>query len=214
MSKYTISIRQLIDNGFDFKLTSYPIFDENYRETLNQKILYHYYENEIGLETPALFRVYLNNRLNEIMPYYNALYEAQKTLLLIYDKNVNLTEKMDRDIKSSGTASGTSNSESSTENNSKNVFLDTPQGGLYKGDIDDTNYATNVTFDKDAITGNASNNSENTSSNDYAEDYTKTLIGSNGKFYPIEILKMFKENVSNIDLMIINDLSDLFMQIY
>ena len=37
-----------IDNNFDFQMTEYPIFDENYRETLNHNILYHYYENEIG----------------------------------------------------------------------------------------------------------------------------------------------------------------------
>ena len=47
MAKYTITIKTLIDNNFDFKMNSYPIFDENYRNTLNQNILYHYYENEI-----------------------------------------------------------------------------------------------------------------------------------------------------------------------
>ena len=48
MAKYTITIKTLIDNNFDFQMTNYPIFDENYRETLNHNILYHYYENEIG----------------------------------------------------------------------------------------------------------------------------------------------------------------------
>ena len=69
MAKYTITIKTLIDNNFDFKMISYPIFDENYRNTLNQNILYHYYENEIGFETASLFRFYLNQKLNEIMPY-------------------------------------------------------------------------------------------------------------------------------------------------
>ena len=58
MSKYTITIRQLLKNNFDFGLNNYPIFDESYRSTLNQKILNHYYENEIGLETPELFKFY------------------------------------------------------------------------------------------------------------------------------------------------------------
>ena len=47
MSRYTTTIRRLIDNNFDFQMTSYPIFDENYRDILNQKILNHYYEDEI-----------------------------------------------------------------------------------------------------------------------------------------------------------------------
>ena len=56
MAKYTITIKTLIDNNFDFKMDSYPIFDENYRNTLNQNILYHNYENEIRFETASLFR--------------------------------------------------------------------------------------------------------------------------------------------------------------
>ena len=84
MSKYTITIKNLLDNGFDFGLKNYPIFDEKYRSTLNQNILYHYYESEIGLETPELFKFYLNQKLNEIMPYYNVLYEKQKSLSSLY----------------------------------------------------------------------------------------------------------------------------------
>ena len=95
MAKYTITIKTLIDNKFDFQMTNYPIFDENYRKTLNDNILHHYYENEIGFETAPLFRFYLNQKLNEIMPYYNELYKVQKKL--IDDKlllnNVNLTEE-------------------------------------------------------------------------------------------------------------------------
>ena len=44
--------------------------------------------------------------------------------------------------------------------------------------------------------------------------YTKTINGSNGKKYNVEILKDIKNNFMNIDLMIINELSDLFMGIY
>lgn len=96
MSHYTTTIKQMIDNNFDFQMTNYPIFDEDYRSVLNQKILNHYYEDEIGFETTALFRFYLNNKLNEIMPKYNILYTAQKKLLddnLLYN-NVNLTEQL------------------------------------------------------------------------------------------------------------------------
>ena len=94
MAKYTITIKTLIDNNFDFQMTNYPIFDENYRETLNNNILHHYYENEIGFETAPLFRFYLNQKLNEIMPYYNELYKVQKKIIdeNLLLNNVNLTE--------------------------------------------------------------------------------------------------------------------------
>lgn len=81
MAHYTITIQSLINNNFDFKLDNYPIFDENYRKTLNDKILNHYYDAEIGFETAPLFRHYLLAKLNEIMPTYNIMYEKQKDLL-------------------------------------------------------------------------------------------------------------------------------------
>ena len=54
----------------------YPIFDENYRATLETMILKHYYMWEIGAETVGLFKLWLNERMNEIMPKYNLMYSA------------------------------------------------------------------------------------------------------------------------------------------
>ena len=39
MSKYTTTIYYLKNNGFDFELNNYPIFDEEYRPILNNLIL-------------------------------------------------------------------------------------------------------------------------------------------------------------------------------
>lgn len=77
MSKYTTELRYLIENNFDIGLKTYPIFDENYRELLNQKIINHYYFREIGMETAELFKRYLNTTMCEIMPYYNQLYKSE-----------------------------------------------------------------------------------------------------------------------------------------
>lgn len=202
MAKYTITIKTLINNNFDFQLTEYPIFDENYRETLNQNILYHYYENEIGFETAGLFRFYLKQKLNEIMPYYNELYKAQKNILNKLFDNVNITETLNRDTSTNST------SNSNSANNSKSVFLDTPQGDEYKGEMEDTNYATNVTFNKNNI--NDTSQIQGTG----LENYIKTITGNNGGKYNIDILNDIKNKLMNIDLMIINDLNDLFMQIF
>lgn len=54
----------------------YPIFDEAYRPTLETMILKHYYMWEIGAETAGLFKLWLNERMNEIMPKYNLMYSA------------------------------------------------------------------------------------------------------------------------------------------
>lgn len=220
MAHYTITIKSLIDNNFDFQLNEYPIFDENYRNTLNQNILYHYYENEIGFETAPLFRFYLKQKLNEIMPYYNELYKVQKKLIdeNLLLNNVNITENLQgtNTNNTSTSASSQSNSSNSGTSNNKNLFLDTPQGDEYKGTINDTNYATNVTFDNNT----SSNTIQDTSSNSGTANvsgtnaYIKTIIGNNGAKFNIDVLNDIKNKLMNIDLLIINELNDLFMQIF
>lgn len=201
MSKYTITIRNLIKNDFVFNLYDYPIFDENYREILNKKILDHYLMSEIGLETAELFNHYLGSKLNEIMPYYNILYQKQTRLLENLENNVNLTESFNRNIEneSSGTSTGTSDG--------KTLFEDTPQGRLVQSTMDDMDHATNINFSK------SNDSSSSTSNGASTENYIKTVVGNNGGKYTVEILNEIKNNLLNIDLLIINELSDLFMGI-
>ena len=204
MAKYTITIKSLIDNNFDFKMNNYPIFDENYRNTLNNNILYHYYENEIGFETASLFRFYLNQKLNEIMPYYNELYKVQKKIIdeNLLLNNVNLTERL--------TGSNTTNTSSTSQssNKGKNLFQDTPQGQISQTDIDNQTWATNLTLNKNDIEDESSATGSGTN------EYLKTIVGNSGGKFNIDVLNDIKNNLMNIDLMIINELNDLFMGIF
>lgn len=72
------SVKQIISSAipsvFDF---DFPIFDESYRNVLETKILKHYYTREIGLETVGLWKLKLDTKLNEIMPFYNQLYKSE-----------------------------------------------------------------------------------------------------------------------------------------
>lgn len=212
MAKYTITIKTLIDNNFDFQMTNYPIFDENYRETLNNNILHHYYENEIGFETAPLFRFYLNQKLNEIMPYYNELYKVQKNLIdnNLLLNNVNLTEKLSG--QNSTTTSSTSQSTNNGTLNNKHLFQDTPQGEISNTDINNQKWATNLTLDNNT-SSNTINDTSNATGNG-TNSYLKTIIGNNGSKFNIDVLNDIKNNLMNIDLMIINDLNELFMQIF
>ena len=209
MSKYTTQIRFLLESGYDLGMKDYPIFDENYRSILNKKILDHYNFYEIGFETAALFKFYLNSTLNEIMPYYNDLYNAQSKLLG-YDPitNVYLNEEFNRS--SSGEAN--SNSLSNTNLNNKNLFQDTPQGEISVTPIDKQKYATNITLDENESNSNVTDKSNSNS----VENYIKLISGSNGNKYTIELLENFKNSINNIDLMIINDkeISSLFMGLF
>ena len=97
MANYTTQIRTICENAansderkgysdinsilttaapivFDF---DFPIFDEAYRLPLEKKILKHYYTREISEETVGLWKLRLDTRMNEIMPFYNKLYESE-----------------------------------------------------------------------------------------------------------------------------------------
>ncbi|MBO7043186.1 hypothetical protein J6W34_01320 [bacterium] len=200
MAHYTITIKTLIDNDFDFGLNSYPIFNEGYRSTLNSNILNYYFESEIGVETPALFKKLLNDRMQLIMSKYNVMYQAQHELLQ-HDllSNVNLTETY--------TGGSESESESSSTGKNRRLYQDTPQGKINMSDLDVSQvYATDYTIDQ---SNSGSSINDNSTSN-----YIKSIIGNNGNMYNVDVFNKFISSFTNIDQLIIDELSDLFMGIF
>lgn len=202
MAHYTITIKTLKDNNFNFGLQNYPIFNETYRNTLNNNILNFYYENEIGFETAELFKFYLNNTMQLIMPKYNIMYEKQEQALLKIFDNVNLHETSNRDNEN------TINSATVSNSNNKVLFQDTPQGQIDFTELENQTWATNYTMNKSNIGDNSQSSGES------SEDYERTITGNNGNKYNIELLNDIKNNIMNIDMLIINELSDLFMGIF
>ena len=96
-------IKKALPSVFDF---NFPIFDEAYRSVLETKILKHYYTREIGLETVGLWKLKLETKLNEIMPFYNQLYKSE---LLEFNPfyNVDLTRDHKLNKKENTKQSGT-----------------------------------------------------------------------------------------------------------
>ena len=220
MAKYTVTILTLQKNNFNFGLTSYPIFDENYRSTLNNNILNYYLESEIGFETAELFKRILNDRMALIMPKYNQMYLAQQDLITNgVLNNVNLTESMDKDVSntSAQTDNGHASQTGSSTSNNKNLYQDTPQGTISMQSLDAQNvYATNFTLDNNTNSSTVTDSS--TSRRDFtntgAEDYVKRLIGNNGRKYNVDVFNDLVSKLKNIDMLIINELQDLFMGVF
>lgn len=67
-------ISQAVPKVFNFDLA---LFDDAYRNVLFSKILKHYYTREIGFETVGLWRLKLETKMQEIMPYFNQLYRSE-----------------------------------------------------------------------------------------------------------------------------------------
>lgn len=233
MSRYTIELRYLIEGNYDLGLKDYPIFDESYREQLNNKIIQHYYFREIGFETEALFKNRLNQKMNEIMPYYNQMYESSK-LKIDPLSTIDLEEVFSR--KSKTTGEGTS-STSGTGNNTNNFnstdttdygkiskFSDIAQAQTTPNEILNDKYLTSATVDdgqdKNTNTGTNKSQTESTTSGtstderNLDEDTTLTRKGNNGTASESELLNMYRETFLNIDMMIIDDLDELFLGIW
>lgn len=84
----------------------YPIFDTDYKATLETKILKNYYTREISAETYGLWHLWLDNKMNIIMPYYNQLYESE---LLEFNplQDTNITTDSDTSREGNSTDTGT-----------------------------------------------------------------------------------------------------------
>lgn len=101
------SIDSIIDESrgkiFSF---DYPIFDPDYKAGLEKKIIKRYYTREICAETYGRWKLFLESRMNEIMPYYNQLYNSE---LIKYDifEDVNYSRTGSRTGEETGENSGT-----------------------------------------------------------------------------------------------------------
>lgn len=204
MAVYTTELRTILENGNSISLNDYPIFDENYRSILNTNIIDYYYFREIGFETVAQFNHYLNNKMNIIMPYYNKIYIA--TLKEIDPlNNYNLTEKYEKIYE--GTGNNTTNDTSNSD--SLNAFSDTPQGNVSNNEITELNYLSEVTQNK----ANYKNLSTSNMKNNATENYIKNTSGTQG-IPESEMIKKYVDSLLNVDKMVIDELSDLFMKVW
>lgn len=212
---------------FDF---DFPMFDESYRGVLERKILKHFYTREICEETVGLWKLRLDTRLNEIMPYYNKLYESELIKFdPLYSDNLIRTRKTDFDSsrKTNNNGKTTSNNNThgiehvSTSNNGNDLYSDTPQGSIIG--LDEGTYLTNArkTSDNSITTTNTSNTSTGSIDStdnglddlNSTEEYLEKISGWSGTTGSELILK-YRETFINIDVMILNELEDLFFQLW
>lgn len=238
MSKYTTEVRFICETHAEGSMVKdptpgwyiehsreqifnfeYPIFDELYRPVLETKILKRYYTREICCETVGRWKLFLEQRLNEIMPYYNKLYESE---LIEFNPfyDVNLT--IDHTTENEGTEVGSGTRNTGTEG-SENIdgtyweyYSDTPQGTV--GNLNDLTYLTNATKNtKDETKEYEQDVDESTTSNktvNSTEDYLEHIVGKRGGQTYARMLKEWRDTFLNIDMMILDDLQDLFFNLW
>lgn len=235
MSKYTTEVRFICEtmaglddskgfNDIDSILTiacpkvfnfDFPIFDESYRLPLEKLILRHYYTREICEESVGLWKLRLQNRLCEIMPYFNKMYES--TLLEFNPlDDVNLTKTHTNTVKDTDSGNVTTHNESNAtrDGKSKSKFSDTPQGSISLLETD--GYMTNATINElDETNGVESDGTSiNSFNHDGTDNGTETIKGKMGLRSYSKMIQEYRNILISVDQQVIEALSDLFFGLW
>lgn len=259
MSKYTTQLRFICENYsgldestglseidsiiagsrakiFDF---DYPIWDDDYKSVLESKFIARYYTREICAETVGRWKLFLRDKFNEIMPYYNDMYRAALADVDPYI-DVNLVTEHSGNGTDTGSVSESalhtrtdnlSNSQTSHgqyngSNISKNMFSDTPQGGLngllennYMSSatvVDGQENSTNSNTISGTNTGTVSNQGTTNNTRNLAttDEYIHKLKGKTGSRSYASMLMELRKSIINIDKMILDECQDLFFGLY
>ena len=194
MGVYTKTLRELSTNktfkqedvdSVNVELFSeytYPIFDEAYRNVLQEKFIRHYYLYEINQPDVDQFKFQLNSYLRDVMDYYNKQYIALASLepYKSAEWKKNLTRILDQNENSNSNKKG---SLEQTVNRDGDVTVKNDATNTLNklGDVTDTSEsnveASRTNNDTDKMTGTQKN--ESTQENHSANTGTVTNEGTN-----------------------------------
>ena len=226
MANYTIELRFLdnepLNKVFDFYYTYYMkdlVSDEVYeqkKKEFERKFINTYYFDEIGFETPDRFKQRLKNYLDR---GFKVWHERYKTELEVENQHINflLNKDLVEERITEGNATGnstvnsTNTSNSSNKANNKNTVNDTPDTRFATTE----NFATSITTDETNSNSVNSGTGETTSTSNQNNNVTDkfTSKGNIGVTSSAELLEKWREVIIDIDNEIIEDASNLFMQI-
>lgn len=210
------------------------------KKAFEQKILDHYRFRQIGQETVGRWLHYFRTRIREIMPYYVQLYEFEAKWFNVDDPLESYNLKEEYTGKDVLDAEGTSKldnrgkvetkriADNQTENNidrsNTRKFSDTPQGTIDNLDSymseatqetgKDTDVQKLTRDETDTMTDTTGNDAEYTQDHTTDKTYTLTRRGNIGVQPLGGEVQNIRDAFINIDLMVINELKDLFLQVY
>lgn len=167
---------------FDF---NYPLSSKVSKDEFECQILNHYIMRRIGFDTFTAFQLFLENKLLEILPYYNTLFDSLVDYNLFNDGEVITRNRQDN---------GTSMINSS--NSVESRFSEYPLSQLT--DITNGSYVSNQTTNKGTMTNNG------TTSNNMVEQETRSNIDK------MDLYQKYLQTKNSIMTMIYKDLDILF----
>ena len=248
MSKYTMTIKQICDsfktdNGttltqiieagrthiFDF---DYPFYDVTKKADFERMFIRHFFMREIGVETYALWKLYLQDWLMCEMPYYNKLFTVMEIQFNpLHDVDITKTRTYSESGESDGTSSATGSasragtdetSETGTENETLK-YNKTPQGQL--SNISSNKYLTEININDRTKTATGERSTEeSTESESTGESHsentkegteTERITGKQGSGSYSAMLIEYQKAIIDMDNIVFAEMDKkLFMQIF
>lgn len=174
---------------FDF---NYPLSTNVNKADFEKQILNHFIMRRLGFDTPTAFEIALENKLNEIMPKYNKMFDMMNNWSVFTDG-----ESVTREQET--TSELTNESSTSSSGTSDRRYSETPQSEL--SNVRDGKYITDYNYDTDTRTGEDS--SESNGAGTLSETINRTISNKVDSYLKFE-------KIENIMTQIYKDLDVLF----
>lgn len=159
-------VHQAAPDVFNF---DYPIHDENHRLALEEKIIKRYFYRRICCSDVDEWKLRLDARMNEIMPYYNKIYESFDYLKDILD-DVDYTREI-------GQETQTAKSENTNSNTSTVATVDTAGSRVDNTDTTTERSGSAERIDNGMTSSKGTQNSDSDALSKYADTPQGTLTG-------------------------------------
>lgn len=239
MMNHTMTLKELYNDWFNYE--GFSIFPGDYIDnpltnSLNTKILNHFWLREIGVETPDRFIFNFQTSYLDHIDDYLEFKKAMARDFEIYVNNKTTTdiENITKNTLENITGNNASDTTTST-NTSNNIILDkrglTGRGNLtdseqipYTTTSQNDNYSTNRTWEKadnkveDNRTAQNENENIHTSTSTFNSitdiEGMQTIISKSLTMPEIEMLDIYIKKYPNIDLDFIKKLEENFMMVY
>ena len=224
-SNQTVELRYLVaDPNFDLFDFPYDFYDENLKTIFEELFIQHYFFYEIGCEVLGRWKAMLQAHLNLVMPYYRQLYKTElESENINFLLNKDLKETFTREVNEDNSEKENINANNSTVNkvgsdSNTNFYESALDNGI--ASINDSDKYTTV--NRTTGENNINSNKTDTTQNDRIKDTLNKVLektelvsqGNIGITSSAELLDKWRASIININEMLINSCSDLFMLVY
>jgi hypothetical protein len=196
----------VVPNYAEIGLGTYPIFDEAYRPILNGKIIDEYYTREIGTETIDNWLLMMRRKMDQIMPFYNQMYEST---MLEFNPLLTMDIHTVGKVSSAGEEGVKASNTTTTETDSKGraVQSQTPQTQL-------AGYEDYATGASDSVSESDVKSEGETDSNSTSKNEANTDNHVTGfQAIPSDLINKYRSTLISVDVMILQEIQDCFMML-